>query len=67
VVAGGGGNGGRVWFWAGDDASSTHTLTVPAHVRDLAVHPAGDRFAVACATGAAFVYTLQPAAVPVKK
>jgi hypothetical protein len=43
-----------------------HTLTVTAHVRDLAVHPAGDRIAVACATGAAIVYTLRPAAVPAK-
>jgi len=59
VIAGGGGSGGRVWFWSGADANSTHTLTPPAHVRDLAVHPAGDRFAVACATGAAVVYTLR--------
>jgi WD40 repeat protein len=67
VIAGGGGNGGRVWFWAGDDPASSHTLTVPANARDLAVHPAGDRFAVACASGSAFVYTLRPGPVPAKK
>ena len=67
VIAGGGGNGGRVWFWAGDDPNSSHTTTVPAHVRDLAVHPAGDRFAIACSTGSAFVYTLRPGPVPAKK
>ncbi len=60
VVAGGGGNGGRVWFWAGDAIESTHTVTLPALARDMAVHPAGDRVAVACATGSAFVYTLRP-------
>lgn len=56
VIAAGGGNGGRVWFWQGDDANSVHTITIAAHVRDLAVYPTGDRFAVACATGAAVVY-----------
>lgn len=60
VVAGGGGNGGRVWFWSGDASESTHTVTLPAHARDLAVHPAGDRIAVACSTGSAFIYTLRP-------
>lgn len=56
VIAAGGGSGGRVWFWQGDDANSVHTITVPAHVRDLAVYPTGDKFAVACATGAVVVY-----------
>jgi len=59
VIAAGGGSGGRVWFWAGAETTSTHTLTHAAHIRDLAVHPAGDRFAVACSTGAAVVYTLK--------
>lgn len=58
VVAAGGGSGGRVWFWPGAETTSTHTLTVTAHVRDLAIHPAGDRFGVATATGAV-VYTLR--------
>jgi WD40 repeat protein len=67
VIAGGGGSGGRVWFWAGAGVESTHTVTVPAHVRDMAVHPAGDRFAVACSTGSAFLYTLRPGATPPAK
>jgi WD40 repeat protein len=59
AIAAGGGSGGRVWFWSGADANSTHTLSHAAHIRDLAVHPSGDRFAVACSTGAAVVYTLR--------
>ncbi|MFO0798719.1 MAG: hypothetical protein U0804_14700 [Gemmataceae bacterium] len=59
VVAAGGGSGGRVWFWSGAETTSTHMLTHAAHIRDLAIHPAGDRFAVACSTGAAVVYTLR--------
>lgn len=61
VVAAGGGSGGRVWVWAGDDAASTHTVAVPANARDLAAHPAGDRFAVAGANGTAYLYSFDPA------
>ncbi|HET6573649.1 MAG TPA: hypothetical protein VFG68_08615, partial [Fimbriiglobus sp.] len=64
VAAVGGGSGGRVWFWAGDDVSS-HEVKLPAGGRDLALHPAGDRIAVALSNGTAQVYTL--AAQPVKE
>jgi WD40 repeat protein len=64
VVAVGGGSGGRVWFWKGDDVSA-HTVKLPAGGRDLALHPTGDRIAVALANGTAQVYTL--AAQPVKE
>ena len=66
VVAAGGGSGGRVWFWTGDDAASAHAVTVPANARDLTLHPDGTRLAVAGANGSALVYTLTPAA-PAKK
>ncbi len=64
TVAVGGGSGGRVWFWKGDDVSM-HTVNLPAGGRDLALHPAGDRLAVALANGTAQVYTLTPR--PAKK
>lgn len=64
VIAGGGGNGGRVWFWNGDEAASSHTMTVPASARDLALSPSGERFAVAGANGTAYVYTLLPGGPP---
>jgi WD40 repeat protein len=60
VVAAGSGNGGQVWFWKADEGVSTHTVTVPAGARDLALHPDGDRLAVAGANGSAYVYTLLP-------
>jgi WD40 repeat protein len=64
VVAAGGGSGGRVWFWKGDDATSSHTVTTPAGARDFALHPAGDRFAVAGANGTVYLYTVRPGAPP---
>ena len=57
VVAAGGGQGGRVWFWK-DDPVSVHAVTVPANCRDLALSPSGDRFAVAGSNGSAYVYNL---------
>ncbi|SRR5581483_8462214 len=66
VVAAGGGNGGRVWFWTGDDASS-HAVTTPVSVRDLALAPLGDRLAVAGVNGVAYVYTLRPGGPPAAK
>jgi WD40 repeat protein len=60
VVAAGGGSGGRVWFWKGDDPTSAHTITVAAHARDLALDRYGWRFAVACANGSVLVYSLVP-------
>lgn len=62
VVAAGGGSGGRVWFWTGDDVSA-HEVKLPTSCRDLALHPAGDRVAAALANGTVRVYTL---AAPVK-
>ncbi len=61
VVAAGGGGGGRVWVWPGGDPASNHTVTVPANARDLAAHPASDRFAVAGANGTAYIYSFTPA------
>lgn len=60
IVAAGGGNGGRIWFWKGDDPTSIHTVTLTSNARDLAVHPAGDRIAVALANGTTSLYTLLP-------
>jgi WD40 repeat protein len=64
VIAAGGGSGGRVWFWKGDDLASAHTLTVPAGCRDMSLSPTGERFAVAGANGSAFVYTFTPGPAP---
>ena len=69
VVAAGGGGGGRVWFWKGDEAVSSHTVTAAMNLRDLALSPSGERFAVAGGNGSAVVYTLLPgpARAPAKK
>jgi WD40 repeat protein len=64
VIAAGGGSGGRVWFWKGDDLASVHTLTVPAGARDMSLSPTGERFAAAGANGSAFVYTFTPGPAP---
>lgn len=56
VIAAGGGQGGRIWFWKPDDLVSVHTVTVPANGRDLALSPSGDRLAVAGSNGSAYVY-----------
>jgi len=58
TVAAGGGSGGRIWFWKGDADTGIHTVTLASNARDLAIHPAGDRIAVALANGTASVYTL---------
>jgi WD40 repeat protein len=63
VIAAGAGAGGRVWFWKGDEPASSHTVTVPAGVRDLALDPAGGRLAACGANGTAYVYSL-PAGEP---
>ena len=60
VIAAGGGSGGRVWFWKGEQPASVHTVTVPSVARDLAMTPSGDRFAVAGANGTAYVYCFTP-------
>jgi WD40 repeat protein len=58
TVAAGGGSGGRIWFWKGDDLTSVHTVTLASNARDLAIHPAGDRIAVVMANGTASLFTL---------
>jgi len=67
VIAGGGGNGGRVWFWKGDDLASIHALTVAVSVRDLALAHDGIRFAAAGANGSAYVYTFATAPPPLEQ
>jgi hypothetical protein len=58
IIGAGGGSGGRLWFWKGDEPTSSHVVTVKAHVRDMALHPSGRRLAVAGGNGTAFVYSL---------
>jgi WD40 repeat protein len=64
VIAAGGGGGGRIWFWKGDEATSSHSVVVPTNLRDLDLHPSGERLAVAGANGSAVVYTLLPGPAP---
>lgn len=64
VIAGGGGSGGQVWFWKGDDVASMHAITVAASVRDMALASDGSRFAAAGANGSAYVYTFTPGPAP---
>jgi WD40 repeat protein len=56
VIAAGGAGQGRVWFFKGDELENVHTLNVPGNCRDLAISPAGDRFAVAGSNSIAYVY-----------
>ena len=58
VIAAGGGNGGRIWFWKDEEPASIHAINVPASARDLALHAASSRLAVAGANGSAYVYAL---------
>jgi WD40 repeat protein len=67
VIAGGGGNGGFVWFWKGDDLVSIHSLMAAASVRDLALAHDGSRFAAAGANGSAYIYTFAPGPAPIKQ
>ena len=64
VIAAGGGSGAQAWFWKPDATASVHELALPASARDLALHPSGERFAVAGANGTAYVYTLLPGGPP---
>ncbi|MFO0811250.1 MAG: hypothetical protein U0746_21685 [Gemmataceae bacterium] len=61
TIAGGGGSGAGVWFWNATEPASVHALKVPASARDLALHPSGDRFAIAGANGSAYLYAIPPA------
>lgn len=68
VVAAGGGGQGRIWFWNPNDASNTHTVTVPANARDMAVHPDGTGIAIAGANGVCYLHTMIPGpTAPAKK
>jgi hypothetical protein len=61
VIGAGGGNGGRIWFWKGDEPTSSHAVTVPANARDLAMHPSGKKLAVALSSGVLQIYSLHAA------
>jgi WD40 repeat protein len=56
VIAAGGGNGGKIWFWKPGETTASHSVNLPASGRDLAMQPGGQRVAVALATGAVQVY-----------
>lgn len=58
MIAVGGGSGGQLWFWEGDEEKSTHTVKLPKHGRDLALHPDGRSLAVAQYDNAARIYAL---------
>lgn len=58
----GGGNGGAVWFWKPDQAQSFFAVKLAVNGRDLALHPDGQRLAVACADGAVRIFDLTPKA-----
>ena len=59
VIAAGGGSGGRIWFWKGDELVSSHMVSVAASARDMALHPSGQRLAVAGGNGSAIVYAMK--------
>jgi WD40 repeat protein len=56
----GGGSGGAMWFWKGDQGPSFHTFKLPNNGRDLSLHPDGYRLAVAHADGAVRIYNMRP-------
>jgi WD40 repeat protein len=58
IVAAGGGNQGRIWFWKPEDNNNFHTVNVPSNCRDMALSPTGDLLGVAGFTGIAYVYAL---------
>jgi len=64
VIAAGGGGQGRIWFWNPDDGTNSHTLTVAANARDMALHPDGTAVALAGANGSCLLYTMTPAPAP---
>ena len=57
VIAAGGGNGGRIWFWKAGELVSSHSINLPVSGRDLAMQPGGQRIAVALASGAVQIYS----------
>lgn len=58
VISAGGGTGGQVWFWDGEDPLSKHMVKLPANARDFTLCPSGSRFAVAGHDGNALIYSL---------
>ena len=66
VIAAGGGSGGGVWFWQGDDLASMHFIKLPTSARDMALAPGGDRFACAGSNGTVYLYTFKPGPAPAK-
>lgn len=62
VIAGGGGQGGGVWFWKGEDLTSSHSLKLPASARYMALARGGERFACAGSNGSVYIYTFSPGA-----
>ena len=59
AIAAGGGSGGRIWFWKGDELVSSHVIAVAPSARDMALHPLGQRLAIAAGNGSALVYTMK--------
>ena len=66
VIAGGGGQGGGVWFWKGDDLASFHFVKLAASARDMALAPDGERFACAGSNGTAYIYSFTPGPAPMQ-
>jgi WD40 repeat protein len=57
-IGAGGGSGGALWFWKGDQDKAFHTVKLPSNGRDLALHPHGIRLAVPGADGAVRFYDM---------
>ncbi len=58
IVAAGGGNSGMMWFWRPGEEKSFHQFALPGIAYDLAVHPDGQRIAVALYDNTVRVYEL---------
>jgi WD40 repeat protein len=59
IVAAGGGSGGRIWLWSSNEPLQSRSANVPTNARDLALHPVGDRLAVAGGNGSAYLYSIR--------
>jgi len=57
-IGAGGGSGGALWFWKGDQGPSFQAIKLPNNARDLSLHPDGLRLAVAHADGALRMYEM---------
>ncbi len=56
----GGGSGGALWFWKGDQPAAFHALKLANNGRDLSLHPDGLRLAIPHADGAVRIYDMAP-------